>query len=199
MKIKYFIYPALLVISSVVLSAQTKDGSAAPSRFAAGDIGGAVRQLKNLTPGIAPKPEAKITGGLAAPRLIEKDRSAKTKSLAGQARPDRSVVELEFPEYCRINDKDLNALTEDIMTRESPRDPLYNNLFIQLEAATPAGKTIRAKVINVRHGHPGDQFHIEVFVAGKLLFKSGRQDNPIFIGFQVDDVPYSLTCFEDIQ
>lgn len=111
----------------------------------------------------------------------------------------RAAEELSVPEYCRINDRALNALDEQIMTRESPRDPVTGNLYIDLRAEGPAGKLIKARVINVRHYHPGDQFHIEVYAGGKLIFKSGRQDNPIFIGFQVDDVPFSLTCFEDIR
>ena len=120
--------------------------------------------------------------------------------LTGPAAPEaRSVTELETPEYCRLNDRDLNALTEEVMTRESPRDPVTKNLFIELVAATPEGKSLMAKVVNVRHAHPGDQFHIEVYADKKLVFKSGRQDNPIFIGFQLDGVPYSLTCFEDIR
>lgn len=111
----------------------------------------------------------------------------------------RAVEELSTPEYCRINDRDLNALAEGIMTKDSPRDPVTRNLYLELEAAGPGGKPIKARIVNVRHSHPGDQFHIEVYAAGKLLFKSGRQDNPVFIGFQVDDVPFSLTCFEDIR
>lgn len=111
----------------------------------------------------------------------------------------KSVEELSVPEYCRINDRDLNALAEEVMTRQSPRDPVSGNLFMELLAAGPAGKQIRAKVVNVRHAHPGDQFHIEVYAGGGLVFKSGRQDNPIFIAFQVDGEPFSLTCFEDIR
>lgn len=108
------------------------------------------------------------------------------------------TVALETPQYCRINDQALNALAEGTMTRQSPRDPVRNNLYLKLEAATPSGTTIRAIIVNVLHAHPGDQFHIELYAAGKLLFKSGRQDNPIFIEFRVDEKPYSLTCFEDI-
>lgn len=111
----------------------------------------------------------------------------------------RSAEELSFPEYCRINDRDLAALAEGVMTKESPRDPVTGNLLLELEAAGPGGRPIKAKIVNVRHSHPGDQFHIELYAAGKLIFKSGRQDNPIFIGFQVEDVPFSLTCFEDIR
>lgn len=108
------------------------------------------------------------------------------------------TVPLEKPQYCRINDQALNALAEGVMTRDSPRDPVRNNLYLKLEAPTPGGKTIKAVIVNVLHAHPGDQFHIEVYIAGKLLFKSGRQDNPIFIEFRVDEIAYSLTCFEDI-
>lgn len=111
----------------------------------------------------------------------------------------KSSEELSFPEYCRINDRNLNALAEEVMTKDSPRDPLSGNLFIELLADGPAGKQIKAKVVNVRHAHPGDQFHIEVYAGGGLVFKSGRQDNPIFIAFQVDGEPFSLTCFEDIR
>lgn len=110
----------------------------------------------------------------------------------------KSAEELSFPEYCRINDKDLTALAEDVMTKDSPRDPATGNLFIELAAAGPGGRQLKARVVNVRHAHPGDQFHIELYVGGNLLFKSGRQDNPIFIGFQVDGEPFSLACFEDI-
>lgn len=127
-------------------------------------------------------------GGLAA-----------AASVPPPAAPAKSAEELSFPEYCRINDRNLAALAEEVMTKDSPRDPATGNLFIELAAAGPGGKQIKAKVVNVRHAHPGDQFHIELYVGGKLLFKSGRQDNPIFIGFQVDDVPFSLTCFEDIR
>lgn len=128
------------------------------------------------------------------------------ESLAAAAVPQpapalavKSVEELSFPEYCRVNDRNLNALAEEVMTKDSPRDPASGNLFIELLATGPAGKQIRAKVVNVRHAHPGDQFHIEVYAGGALVFKSGRQDNPIFIAFQVDGEPFSLTCFEDIR
>lgn len=111
----------------------------------------------------------------------------------------RAAEELGVPEYCRINDRNLNALAEGVMTKDSPRDPVSGNLYLELEAAGPGGRPIKARIVNVRHSHPGDQFHVEVYAAGKLLFKSGRQDNPIFIGFQVEDLPFSLTCFEDIR
>jgi hypothetical protein len=120
------------------------------------------------------------------------------RSLPSPAPEVKSAEELSFPEYCRINDKDLNALAEEVMTKDSPRDPATGNLFIELAAAGPGGQQLKARVVNVRHAHPGDQFHIELYAGGRLLFKSGRQDNPIFIGFQVDGVPFSLTCFEDI-
>lgn len=114
------------------------------------------------------------------------------------AAPAKSVSQLSWPEYCRINDANNAALIEDIMTLQSPQD-LNGNPVLELKAFSSSAKEIRARIVNVRHSHPGDQFHIEVYVAGKLLFKSGRQDNPIFIGFMVDDSYYSLACFEDIR
>lgn len=173
-------------------------GIIAPGLLMAQEGYGAVKQLENIAPvvssGVA---EAGIKSEPSL-RLTTKELEAKNKAAAAGALPARSVTELELPEYCRINDKDLNALVEDVMTRQSPRDPATNNLFIKLTAAAQDGKSIQARIVNVKHAHPGDQFHIEVYVAGKLLFKSGRQDNPVYIGFQVDDVPYSLVCFEDI-
>lgn len=171
----------------------------APGLLLAQEKAGAAGQLEAAAPAVSAGPAAAgIKTEPAAGPLTAKERDVKNKAAAAPSLPVKSVTELELPEYCRINDKDLNALAEDVMTRQSPHYPGLGNLFIQLAAATPEGKPITAKIINVKHAHPGDQFHIEVYVAGKLLFKSGRQDNPIFIGFQVDDVPYSLVCFEDI-
>lgn len=33
----------------------------------------------------------------------------------------KSAEELSFPEYCRINDRSLDALAEEVMTKDSPR------------------------------------------------------------------------------
>jgi len=112
---------------------------------------------------------------------------------------------LTYPTYCRIADVDAKALAEDVLTQESPRDAVTNNLYMVLKATAVGapqgkGKSIEARITNVLWGGPGskDQFQVLINVNGKPYMKTGRQDLPIYIDFYVDEARHRLVCFEDI-
>lgn len=105
---------------------------------------------------------------------------------------------IKTPVYCRIADKDLNVLTEDILKPASPKDS-RGNPFIILKTTSTTGKMIQAKVTNVLWGFgTRDQFQIGISVDGKPYLGNNRQDLTFLFNFYVDEVRHTLICFEDI-